>query len=265
MSEPSQAPHANGDPATRGLTPAVPSRPHPTSDPADRLLVSEIFGPTIQGEGPAAGRRAIFIRLAGCPVGCTWCDTRYSWDPHAQDDQRPKTVRLVEDITSEVIDRAGNTNTIVVITGGEPLAQARALNPLVTQLRSSGRPVHLETAGVHDVSPTLLDQFELIVVSPKLSNAGPQAAAALSRPALRNLARHDNTWFKFVITNLSDLAEIAGLVKDIETNNVMVMAEGADPTRSLQLSRSIVDDVVSHGWSLSPRLHIWLWGDQPGR
>ena len=265
MSEAPPEPHADSDPASTPLDPATPRGAHPPPIQRERLLISEIFGPTIQGEGPAAGRRAIFVRLAGCPVGCTWCDTRYSWDPHAQDDQRPKTTRGIVDVTDEVIRRAGDAHTVVVVTGGEPLSQAVALHSLVSLLRSSGLPVHLETAGVHNASPALLDQFELIVVSPKLSNAGPQAAAALSRPALRNLARRDNTWFKFVITNLSDLAEIAGLVKDIETNNVMVMAEGADPIRSLQLSRSIVDDVVSHGWSLSPRLHIWLWGDQPGR
>ena len=44
------------------------------------LRVAEVFGPTFQGEGPSAGRRAAFIRLSGCGVGCTWCDEPQTWD-----------------------------------------------------------------------------------------------------------------------------------------------------------------------------------------
>jgi len=44
------------------------------------LRVAELFGPTVQGEGPAAGERAAFVRLSGCPLACAWCDTPYTWD-----------------------------------------------------------------------------------------------------------------------------------------------------------------------------------------
>jgi 7-carboxy-7-deazaguanine synthase len=49
------------------------------------LVVSEVFGPTIQGEGPHAGQRAAFVRLGGCNLTCTWCDTAYTWDARRYD------------------------------------------------------------------------------------------------------------------------------------------------------------------------------------
>ncbi len=115
-----------------------------------QLPVLELF-PTLQGEGEWAGYPAIFLRLAGCDVGCHWCDTRYSWDiPH-------HSYRPVPQIVNEILKMPP---AIVVITGGEPsMHDLRAL----TKGLAHRKRIHIETSGVYP----LRGQFDWITLSPK--------------------------------------------------------------------------------------------------
>jgi organic radical activating enzyme len=108
--------------------------------------------PTIQGEGAFTGQAAWFIRLAGCDVGCTWCDVKESWDAA----QHP--VRRVEDLVAEASARPAR---IAVVTGGEPLLYN--LQPLTAALRAAGFRTHLETSG----SSPLSGEWHHICFSPK--------------------------------------------------------------------------------------------------
>ncbi len=107
---------------------------------------------TIQGEGRYSGYAAYFIRLAGCDVGCVWCDVKESWNaegfPHFEIDQ------LVENATSSGTE-------IVVITGGEPAMHN--LTELTSKLRSAGLRTHIETSGVYPIT----GDWHWICLSPK--------------------------------------------------------------------------------------------------
>ena len=117
----------------------------------DRLPVMESFL-TIQGEGYHSGNLAYFIRLAGCDVGCSWCDVKESWD--VTEDQYV----AVKDLVTEVV----NSNaSIVVITGGEPLMHD--LSELTQKLHEKQLSVHLETSGAYPITGT----FDWITFSPK--------------------------------------------------------------------------------------------------
>lgn len=108
---------------------------------------------SIQGEGYWMGVSAFFIRLGGCDVHCSWCDTQESWNANRHP-QYP---------VSELVNRAVSANpAIVVITGGEPLMHD--LNPLTQALKSEGLQVHLETSGAHPFSGV----FDWVTFSPKL-------------------------------------------------------------------------------------------------
>ena len=98
------------------------------------LQLVEIFY-TVQGEGTHAGTPAVFVRLAGCNLSCRFCDTDYALRSFAQ----------VDEIVARVRDVGGGCPT-VVLTGGEPLAQADSL-ALIDALRRSGRRVHVESNG----------------------------------------------------------------------------------------------------------------------
>jgi len=113
-------------------------------------LVEEFH--SIQGEGYHAGEAAWFIRLGGCDVGCSWCDSRFSWDPGIHP--------LVE--TVEIIEHAVNSGTkSVVITGGEPLMWN--LDYLCEGLRKRGISTFIETSG----SYPLTGKWDWICLSPK--------------------------------------------------------------------------------------------------
>jgi 7-carboxy-7-deazaguanine synthase len=118
------------------------------------LPVVETFH-SLQGEGLHAGRSALFIRLAGCNVGCSWCDTKASWPAHAH----PQL--SLEQLASTAAAAAEAGAAFVVITGGEPLHHD--LTALCTALQCSGLPLHLETSGVDALS----GHFDWITLSPK--------------------------------------------------------------------------------------------------
>ena len=107
----------------------------------DDLVVSEVFGPTFQGEGPSTGRRAAFVRLGRCNLTCTWCDTPYTWDWERFDPSVELSRRTVADLLADIEAMAPE---IVVVTGGEPLLQQRRLVPLVAACAERGWSVEVE-------------------------------------------------------------------------------------------------------------------------
>jgi organic radical activating enzyme len=119
--------------------------------PMNEYPVMEHFH-TIQGEGVFTGHSAYFIRLAGCDVGCHWCDVKDSWDA----DKHP---RMSVDTLTEFVRASGAP--IVVITGGEPLLHD--LGPLTASLKSLGVRIHLETSG----SSPMSGQIDWVTLSPK--------------------------------------------------------------------------------------------------
>ena len=98
------------------------------------LTVNEVFF-SIQGEGTRAGRPCVFVRLTGCPLRCTWCDTAYAF----HEGQR----RSQQEVLSEI---EGFPCRLVQVTGGEPLAQPAAF-PFVARLCDAGWEVLVETSG----------------------------------------------------------------------------------------------------------------------
>ena len=115
-----------------------------------RLPIMESFY-TIQGEGFYKGSAAYFIRIAGCDVGCHWCDVKESWDS----DIHP--IFSIETI----VEKAKKYSEMVVVTGGEPLMWN--MNPLTELLKKNNLKIHIETSG----SNKLTGVWDWICLSPK--------------------------------------------------------------------------------------------------
>ncbi len=120
-------------------------------NPTTQIPVMEHFY-TIQGEGFYTGQAAYFIRLAGCDVGCVWCDVKESWTAEE------KQLMLIDDLVNEVLKYSGR---LIVITGGEPLMYN--LTFLTQKLKENGFQINIETSGAYPISGTL----DWICVSPK--------------------------------------------------------------------------------------------------
>jgi organic radical activating enzyme len=136
--------------------------------PGGKLPLVEHFY-SLQGEGYHTGKAAYFIRIGGCDVGCSWCDSRYSWNP----DLHPLVD--ISEIAGYVRDSGADS---VVITGGEPLMWD--MKPLTSMLRKMGIKLFLETSGSHP----LTGYWDWICLSPK-KNSPPVGNICLSADELK--------------------------------------------------------------------------------
>jgi 7-carboxy-7-deazaguanine synthase len=223
------------------------------------LVVNETFV-SVQGEGGLVGTPSTFVRLTGCSLRCSWCDTpATSWRPVG-------ARRTVEDLLEECMGGPRH----VVVTGGEPLLQAPVVE-LVARLQSAGQHVTIETAGVADlpVAPDLLS------LSPKLTNSTPTRLRGLPAYARHERLRQDievarslvaraRAWqLKFVIDPArvgDDAMEVdawlarAGLADT--AGRVFLMPQCADRRELVSAYATLMPQCITRGWRLGQRLHV---------
>ena len=237
------------------------------------MKINEIFGPVIQGEGSAAGRHCMFVRMTLCNLECTWCDTAQTWAFTPTKAAKTESGRLYDrqhyvhemndiEVTYELCKLwpMRSMPTIVVFSGGEPMIQGEAIAPLAGQLRSWNHEIHIETAG------TLLPPWQLdnVVtqynVSPKLEHSGNVKSKRYKPEVLSWYAKNCKSWFKFVVRDHSDLAEVDDIVTEtgMRTRRVMIMPEGITAEENLSTARNLFAPIVQRGYGISLRTHIML-------
>ncbi|MEM6909448.1 MAG: 7-carboxy-7-deazaguanine synthase QueE [Pseudomonadota bacterium] len=230
----------------------------------------EIFA-SLQGEGPSAGRPVAFVRLSRCNLACTWCDTAYTW--HFDGDNRPhrdavtfdraaNQVKLSAEETAAQIAALGHSR--LVITGGEPLLQAHALADMLEHLPDIS--VEIETNGTV-AAPARLDiRVDQYNVSPKLAHSGNDAELALLPERLDAYATDPRAFFKFVIAEPEDVDEVFELQRRyrFKPGHVFLMAEGTTSAAQREKQVWLSQMCLEHGFRLSDRLHIHLYGDMRG-
>ncbi len=229
------------------------------------MRVCEVFGPTVQGEGPHAGQPAVFVRLGGCNLDCVWCDTRYSWDWEHYD----PTVEVHQEgsaaLAQRVIDLARDRVELCVLTGGEPLLQQRRWLLFLAALSAEGIYVDVETNGTIGHDTTLEHFVRTWVVSPKLANSGITYDRRIKPEVLRGFEESGCAVLKFVVRDPSELDEVAAVADLVPDMPVYVMPEGTSAVEVLGRTGALAADVIDRGWNLTTRLHVLLWGDVRGR
>lgn len=222
---------------------------------------------SVQGEGILAGVPSSFVRLTGCNLRCSWCDSpESSWRPTGESQPLDEIVRW-----------CGEGPRHVVVTGGEPLLSP-LLGALTTALSGNGHHVTIETAGTLD-QPGL--HCDLMSISPKLAHSTPLEPASLAQ-------RHERTrwqpnvvlglmrfpWqLKFVVRADAD-APLAHDVAEIDTmlqalgnpdpERVLLMPECIDPAALTDRYQRVSALCCARGFRLGPRLHITAFGHTPG-
>jgi 7-cyano-7-deazaguanosine (preQ0) biosynthesis protein QueE len=228
--------------------------------------VAEIFGPTLQGEGPSLGRRCSFLRLSGCNLRCSWCDTPYTWDWTGVNGvaHDPSIERRRLDVAA-ILDQITQHGTdMLVVSGGEPLLQQRRLLPLLQHLAGTGVRIEVETAGTIAPLPELVDAVARFNVSPKLANSGNPLQRRHRAQALGALQATGRAAWKFVAVTTGDLDEIAALVAEHALAPVWVMPEGTTAETVIARMRELAPAVQQRGWNLTTRLHVLLYGNRRG-
>jgi 7-carboxy-7-deazaguanine synthase len=223
------------------------------------LNVNETFT-SLQGEGALIGSPTFFIRLDGCPLRCSWCDT-----PYALEGDRGRSMSV------DALCAMARAFARIVITGGEPLAQDIA--PLVDSL-TPGRHVTIETSG------TILRDLPgvaLFSISPKVGTSGYRPKPLVLRKYCASAP--GRLQFKFVIGDDRDLAEAFDCVADIEdamppSTPVILQPESGRAGRGdsyHEFLRALAEKVVADDrWRrfdvrVLPQLHYLLWRGEPGR
>jgi 7-carboxy-7-deazaguanine synthase len=196
------------------------------------MRLIEIFY-SIQGEGPAMGRSATFVRLAGCNLRCQGCDT----------DNRTIQELSVEEVMKGILCR------MVVITGGEPTLQMEQMSELISLLHSQGNEIHIETNGTNPIPEETLEKIRYAVVSPKRG----------SNFHLDFWAGKKNVHLKFILGKApwcwtSELLQ--DIIPALEKERTWIMAYGTD--QNMPQARAAWDLALSLGINYSDRLHIRL-------
>lgn len=234
----------------------------------------EVFA-SVQGEGPSAGAPVAFVRLSRCNLACVWCDTAYTWHfaGDAKNLRRPHRSGVTYDrpanqVTLPVAEVAERIRALgqrrLVVTGGEPILQAGPLAELLETL--DDMIVEIETNGTTRAPPRLDIRIDQYNVSPKLAHSGNAAELALLPERLAAYAADPRAWFKFVIAQPADVDEVLALQRTyaIPASRIFLMPEGTDSATLRARQEWLVPLCLEHGYRLSDRLHIHLFGDTRG-
>jgi 7-carboxy-7-deazaguanine synthase len=210
------------------------------------LRLTEIFF-SLQGEASRAGLPTVFVRLTGCPLRCTWCDTTYSFTGG-----EPASI---ESVLAEVAKYPARQ---VCVTGGEPLAQKECL-PLLGGLCDAGHDVSLETSGALDIAAI-----------------DPRVARIMDLKAPDSGECDKNRWENLALLNPRDEIKIVIASRgDYEWARDLLRARKLDALCPVLLSpaQGLVDPAALANWILADglnvrfqlQLHKLLWGNAKGR
>jgi 7-carboxy-7-deazaguanine synthase len=230
------------------------------------LRVSEFFCDTIQGEGVHTGVPATFLRLQGCTLNCTWCDSKAI---HTKGDAYT-FVDLFRLIESADLIRKWKEGQHLVVTGGSPLLQQESLYLFLKMFRMQYNflpYIEVENECVIKPIPLLCHMVNCWNNSPKLSNSGNRDEAAYKEDVLLYMSHLRNSWFKFVVSDAEDWAEIneyylkKGLIR---REQVILMPQGATREELLENREFVVYLAVKHNVRYSTREHVILWDCKSG-
>ena len=210
------------------------------------LRLTEIFY-SLQGEASRAGLPTVFVRLTGCPLRCTWCDTTYSFSGG-----EPASI---ESVLAEVGKYPARQ---VCVTGGEPLSQKECLS-LLTALCDAGYEVSLETSGALDV--TNVDARVARIMDLKAPDSGESAKNRWENLAVLN--RCDE--IKIVIASRSDYEWARDVLRERQLAQICPIL--FSPAQGLIEPQSLAEWILQDGLEVrfQLQLHKLLWGNMQGK
>lgn len=215
--------------------------------------INEFFE-TIQGEGSFTGQPSIFIRLQGCPVACSWCDTKHTWDINLDDSVSTEAMASKTEETTQWANMSveqilawvkpkGYQAKHIVITGGEPCMVD--LTPLCEGFEAQGYSCQVETSGTFEIQVT--DKC-WVTVSPKINMKG-------GYKILRSALDRANE-IKHPVATEHHVEELTDLLAEHEvTNKPIYLQPISQKQRATELA---IETCIKNNWRLSIQVHKYI-------
>ena len=234
------------------------------------IRISEIFGPTIQGEGALIGKPTVFVRTGGCDYRCSWCDTSHAVDSKYRDEWKPMSA---EDIFAKVKELSGDKPLMVSLSGGNP-----AIQPLVRLIalgKAQGYQFALETQG--SVAQDWFADLDVLTLSPKPPSSGMATDWDKLDECLKAANGKPKIALKIVIFDEADYA-YAKMAAEKYPHLPLYLQPGnhtppvnddtqIDMKGIMARMRWLADKVAKDRWfnvTVLPQLHVLMWGNLRG-
>ncbi|WP_235966214.1 7-carboxy-7-deazaguanine synthase QueE [Micromonospora rubida] len=253
---------------------------------ADTAQVADLFY-SFQGEGPSFGRRALFARLMACNLTCGYaalprtsdtptdgtmiCDTEYTWNVARHDPGTARTMTSAE-IWDELLridpataDPSLMPVDLVIVTGGEPLLHRDVVTHLAWSARADGRAVEVETNATVAPGSDLIAAGVCFNAGLKLESSAVPRGRRIKPHVIRQLQDTGQARWKFVVTCPADIQEIVALQHEFGLTQVWLSPEGTTADVVVERMRWMADAALTHGWNVTSRAHVLIWGDERGR
>jgi 7-carboxy-7-deazaguanine synthase len=213
-----------------------------------KLPINEVFE-TVQGEATFTGTPSVFIRLQGCPVGCSWCDTKHTWEMTGKvipiktmvdkcEDNDSYSLMSIPDIMEMLKEFRANH---IVITGGEPAMYD--LTELTTELIAHGYSVQLETSGTFEIK---VHKGTYVTVSPKVDMAGGYKVLDSC------LFRADE--IKYPIGKQRDVENLKELLLKTTTESIWLQPL----SKSEKATKLCIEQATINNWKISIQTHKFI-------
>lgn len=228
------------------------------------IRISEIFGPTIQGEGALIGQPTVFVRTGGCDYRCTWCDTPHAVDSKFRSEWKPMGA---EEIFAQVEKLSSGKPLMVSLSGGNPAIQN--LKPLIDLGKSKNYKFALETQG--SIAQDWFADLDVLTLSPKPPSSGMGTdwskfdkclKAAESGPSIAmKIVIFDDVDYRYAqdaAARYPDLPLYLQPGNEVQSTSMDILT---------QRMRWLVEKVKDDQWfnaTVLPQLHVMLWGNQRG-
>jgi 7-carboxy-7-deazaguanine synthase len=218
-----------------------------------KYKINEVFE-TLQGEGSYTGQPSIFIRLQGCPVGCSWCDTKHTWEisPIMEVERKSIVSKKTEsdhwgvfsiEQLKTVFRSEGYQAKHVVITGGEPCMYD--LIPLCNALEDLGYSCQVETSGTFEVQ---VSDKCWVTVSPKVNMKG--GYKVLSSALLRaNEIKHP-------VATEQHIDDLKTLLAKHEISNKQIYIQPI--SQKIRATELAIKSCIENDWRLSVQVHKYI-------
>ncbi|WEX75458.1 7-carboxy-7-deazaguanine synthase QueE [Sinorhizobium numidicum] len=236
------------------------------------IRVSEIFGPTIQGEGVLIGLPTVFVRTGGCDFRCSWCDSLHAVDSRYRDEWRAMST---EEVWREIAKLSGEEPVMVSLSGGNPAIQP--LGDLIRRGHGEGYRFALETQG--SVARDWFADLDVLVLSPKPPSSGMETDWDAFDACLRMSRDKPRTVLKIVVFDEADYAYAKTAAARYRQLPVYLQPGNHTPPPAdddeasidieglMDRMRWLVGRVTEDKWfgaHVLPQLHVLLWGNKRG-